>query len=39
MYGLRIAMGDAPKKLKAIAAYVAPPVAEDGLEEFVLPRL
>ena len=41
--GLRIAMGDAPDKLKAIADYVAPSVDEDGLavaiEEFVLPRL
>ena len=41
--GLRIAMGDAPEELKAIADYVAPSVDEDGLavaiEEFVLPRL
>ena len=41
--GLRIAMGNAPDELKAIADYVAPPVDEDGLavaiEEFVLPRV
>lgn len=41
--GLRIAMGDAPEELKAIADYVAPSAEEDGLavaiEEFILPRL
>ena len=41
--GLRIAMGNAPDEVKAIADYVAPSVDEDGLavaiEEFVLPRL
>ena len=41
--GLGIAMGDSPPELKAIADYVAPPVADDGLavaiEEFILPRL
>ena len=41
--GLRIAMGDAPDELLALADYIAPPVEEDGLavaiEEFVLPRL
>ena len=41
--GLRIAMGDAPEELKAIAHYVAPSAEEDGLavaiEEFLLPRL
>ena len=41
--GLRIAMGDAPEDLKAMAHFVAPPVDSDGLavaiEEFVLPRL
>ena len=41
--GLRIAMGNAPDELKAIADYIAPTVDEDGLavaiEEFVLPRL
>lgn len=40
--GLRIAMGDAPAELKAIAHYVAPSSEEDGLavaiEEFLLPR-
>jgi hydroxymethylpyrimidine pyrophosphatase-like HAD family hydrolase len=43
MCGLRIAMGNAPTELKAIADYIAPPVEEDGLavaiEEFVVPRL
>ena len=42
MCGLRIAMGDAPNELKAIADYVTPPVAEDNLavaiEEFVVHR-
>jgi len=41
--GLRIAMGEAPDELKALADYVAPSVDDDGLavaiEEFVLPRL
>ena len=41
--GLAIAMGDAPKELKAIADYIAPSAEEDGLavaiEEFILPRL
>ena len=41
--GLRIAMGDAPDELKAIADYVAPSVDDDGLaiaiDEFVLPGL
>ena len=41
--GLRIAMGDAPEELKAIAHYVAPSAEEDGLavaiEEYLLPRL
>ena len=41
--GLRIAMGNAPETLKAIAHHVAPTVDDDGLaaaiEEFVLPTL
>ena len=41
--GLRIAMGDAPEEIKAIADYVAPSVDEDGLaiaiEEFVFQRI
>ena len=41
--GLRIAMGDAPDELKALADYVAPSVDDDGLavaiDEFVIPRL
>ena len=41
--GLRIAMGEAPDELKALADFVAPSVDEDGLavaiEEFVLPRI
>ena len=41
--GHRIAMGDAPVELKAIADYIAPSAEEDGLavaiEEFVLPRI
>ena len=41
--GLRIAMGDAPEELKAIAHYVAPSAEEDGLavaiKEFLIPRL
>ena len=41
--GLRIAMGEAPDELKALADFVAPSVEADGLavaiEEFVLPQL
>jgi hypothetical protein len=31
--GLGVAMGNAPASLQAIADYVAPPVAEDGVAE------
>ena len=41
--GLRVAMGDSPDELKALADYIAPSVEDDGLavaiEEFVLPML
>ena len=41
--GLRVAMEQAPDKLKALADFVAPSVEEDGLavaiDDFVLPRL
>ena len=41
--GLRIAMGDAPVELKAIAHYVAPSAEDDGLavaiDDFLLPRM
>jgi hypothetical protein len=41
--GLRIAMGNSPRELQAMANFVAPPIEEDGLavaiEEYLTPLL